>query len=106
MSEVISKRIKAQTLFIGSLLLFVIGIADARQPMAEDERIKKGHPKLQGVLHRLYEEHQKGPASTERFAKQKDVKISEDKVMVFLYAETGKVEDIDDEALHLQGARI
>jgi hypothetical protein len=67
---------------------------------------KPQHHKLESVLDRLYLENEKSSEDAERFAKQRDIKIKNAKVTVFLYSETGNSEDIDKITLKRLGAEF
>ena len=67
---------------------------------------KPQHNKLESVLDRLYLENEKSPEDAGKFAKQRDIKIKNGKVTVFLYSETGNSEDIDKIILKKHGAEF
>jgi subtilisin family serine protease len=95
-------------MIISALLLIgflcFVNTGSAQEP-GFHRRVKEGHHKLESVLARLEKEHGKGPIFSERFARERRVKIDDqDRITVFLLREKGK--KIDVGSLKALGAEI
>jgi len=64
------------------------------------------HPKLESILERLQEEYEKSPMAAQEFSQERDIRIKDEKVTVFLFSETGRPDAIDKNALQAHGAEI
>lgn len=69
---------------------------------------EKTHPKIEGNLKRLHDQHKQAPSAARKEAQKKDIPVdAQDKVIVFIMAEPGKTADsIDKDALEFYGVEI